>query len=283
MAVEKLQNRYGLKLGTQAPRVPYRETIRKACTARGRHKRQSGSSHGQFGDVLLEIAPGVRGAGLCLPGPHQGRRGAQAMDRFGGARHSAITLKTRAVGLSGGGCDGGADRRFLSHGGFLRRRVPDRRTAGDERRHAGLRPGAAGAGDAVLVHVPTEATAKVNGLGQRAGGRALGYGAREGWRGWDTVRCEMPLAEISDLIVDLRSLTQGVGTYEMEFDRLVELDGASWPTTIVATRKGFRAGVTNKKGWSSVSALQPSFEPPLKGEKERGFSAASGREATLKR
>jgi elongation factor G len=35
----------------------------------------------------------------------------------------------------------------------------------------------------------------------------------------------MPLAEISDLIVDLRSLSQGVGSYEMEFDRLAELNG----------------------------------------------------------
>jgi elongation factor G len=35
----------------------------------------------------------------------------------------------------------------------------------------------------------------------------------------------MPAAEIGDLIVDLRSLTQGLGTYEMEFDRLAELNG----------------------------------------------------------
>ena len=35
----------------------------------------------------------------------------------------------------------------------------------------------------------------------------------------------MPLSEVGDLIVDLRSLTQGLGTYEMKFDRLVELNG----------------------------------------------------------
>ena len=46
----------------------------------------------------------------------------------------------------------------------------------------------------------------------------------------------MPLSEVSDLIVDLRSLTQGVGTYEMAFDRLVELSG-KLADTIVATRK----------------------------------------------
>ena len=45
--------------------MPYRETIRKAATARGRHKRQTGG-HGQFGDVVLEIAPRPRGAGFAF-------------------------------------------------------------------------------------------------------------------------------------------------------------------------------------------------------------------------
>ena len=63
----------------------------------------------------------------------------------------------------------------------------------------------------------------------------MGYDARPGWRGWDTVQAELPLAEVSDLIVDLRSLTQGVGTYEMEFDRLSELNG-KLADQVVATR-----------------------------------------------
>ena len=46
----------------------------------------------------------------------------------------------------------------------------------------------------------------------------------------------MPLSEVSDLIVDLRSLTQGVGTYEMEFDRLAELDG-KLADQVVATQR----------------------------------------------
>ena len=88
----------------------------------------------------------------------------------------------------------------------------------------------------VMVHVPSEATAKVNGLVSGRRGAPLGYDSRPGWRVWDTVRCEMPLSEVSDLIVDLRSLTQGAGTYEMEFDRLAEL-GGKLADTIVAERK----------------------------------------------
>src|SRR6201995_3839314 len=61
----------------------------------------------------------------------------------------------------------------------------------------------------VAIHVPNDATAKVNGAIGTRRGVPLGFDARQGWRGWDTVRAEMPLAEIGDLIVDLRSLTQG--------------------------------------------------------------------------
>ncbi|HEX4269786.1 MAG TPA: elongation factor G, partial [Rhizomicrobium sp.] len=65
VAVEKLLGKYGLRLSTRQPRVPYRETIRKGASARGRHKRQSGG-HGQFGDVALEIAPLPRGQGFVF-------------------------------------------------------------------------------------------------------------------------------------------------------------------------------------------------------------------------
>ncbi len=88
----------------------------------------------------------------------------------------------------------------------------------------------------VLIHVPSEATAKVNGLVSSRRGAPLGFDNRPGWRGWDTVSAELPLSEISDLIIDLRSLTQGVGTYEIAFDRLVELNG-KLADHIVATRK----------------------------------------------
>ena len=65
VAIEKLQSKYGLKLLTKPPRVPYRETIRKSASSRGRHKRQSGG-HGQYGDVVLEIAPMPRGKGFAF-------------------------------------------------------------------------------------------------------------------------------------------------------------------------------------------------------------------------
>jgi len=67
--------------------------------------------------------------------------------------------------------------------------------------------------------------AKVNAMVSGRRGQLMGFDARDGWKGWDSVEAQMPLSEMSDLIIDLRSLTQGVGTYEMSFDHLAELTG----------------------------------------------------------
>jgi elongation factor G len=86
------------------------------------------------------------------------------------------------------------------------------------------------------IHVPHTATAKVGSLIGTRRGTPLGFDSRSGWRGWDTVWAEMPQSEVSDLIVDLRSLTQGVGTYEMTFSHLSELNG-KLADTVIASRK----------------------------------------------
>lgn len=233
-AVEKLQSRYGLTLVTKPARVPYRETIRKAASARGRHKRQSGG-HGQFGDVAIEIRPLPRGSGFAFEDRIKGgvvpkqwiasvEKGVREFMKTGPLGFPVVDI---AVALT----DGSYHTVDSSDAAF--------QTAGRLAMSEGM-PGCAPVLlepiMRVAVHVPSDATAKVNGLVSGRRGAPLGYDARPGWRGWDTVRCEMPLSEVSDLIVDLRSLTQGVGTYEMEFDRRAEL-GGKLADTIVATRK----------------------------------------------
>ena len=234
VAVEKLQSRFGLTLTTQPPRVPYRETIRKSASARGRHKRQTGG-HGQFGDVLVDIAPAPRGTGFTF---HDRIKGGVVPKQWIGSVERGIRDFMKAgplgfpvVDVTVSLVDGSYHTVDSSDAAF--------QTAG----RLAMSEGMPGCAPVLLepimrvkVHVPSEATAKVNGLVSGRRGAPLGYDARAGWRGWDTVRCEMPLSEVSDLIVDLRSLTQGVGTYEMEFDRLAEL-GGKLADTIVATRK----------------------------------------------
>ncbi len=219
VAVEKLQSKYGLKLSTRQPRVPYRETIRRGVSARGRHKRQSGG-HGQFGDVALEIAPLPRGSGFVFQDRIKGGVVPKQWIGSVGERRAGL-YENRAAGFSGGRCRGGADRRVISHGGYPP--TPAFQTAGRIAMSEGMpdcSPVLLEPVMKVFIHVPNDATSKVNGLVSSRRGAPLGFDARAGWPGWDTVAAEMPLSEVSDLIVDLRSLTQGVGTYEMLFDRL---------------------------------------------------------------
>jgi elongation factor G len=78
---------------------------------------------------------------------------------------------------------------------------------------------------AILLHVPSEATARANQIVTGHRGQLLGFDVREGWPGWDTVVAQMPETELASLIIEIRSATSGVGTFEMSFDHLAEMTG----------------------------------------------------------
>ena len=78
---------------------------------------------------------------------------------------------------------------------------------------------------AVEIAVPSDATAKINGIISSRRGQILGFNSRPGWQGWDLVQAQIPEAEIQNLIVELRSATAGVGTFSAKFDHLAELTG----------------------------------------------------------
>lgn len=234
VAVEKMESRYSLKLATNRPHVPYRESIRKTASVRGRHKRQSGG-HGQFGDVMLEIMPMPRGSGFVF---HDRIKGGVVPKQWIPSVQKGVAdyMKTGPLGfpvvdIAVALTDGSYHTVDSSDAAF--------QTAG----RLAMSEGMPGCAPVLLepimqvrVHVPSEATARVNALVSGRRGAPMGYDARDGWRGWDTVKAEMPLSELPDLIIDLRSLTQGVGTYEAAFDRLQELDG-KLAETIIATRR----------------------------------------------
>ncbi len=234
VAIERLASRYGLKLTTRPIRVAYRETIRKSTTVRGRHKRQTGG-HGQYGDVVLEIAPLPRGTGFAF---HDRIKGGVVPKQWIGSVEKGVhdfmkagPLGFPVVDVAVALTDGSYHSVDSSDAAF--------QTAGRLAMSEGLPdcvPVLLEPVMKVAIHVPNDATAKVNGLIGTRRGAPLGFDGRDGWRGWDTVRAEMPMSEITDLIVDLRSLTQGVGTFEMEFDRYAELNG-KLADQVVATQR----------------------------------------------
>jgi len=234
VAADRLMSKYGLKLNTKPASVPYKETIRKSVSQRGRHKRQSGG-HGQFGDVELVIRPLERGAGFTfldrIVGGVVPRQWIPSVEKGVVEYLKEGPLGFPVVDLSVTLCDGSYHTVDSSDAAF--------QTAA----RVGMQDGMPQCAPVLLepiahvkIHVPNDATSKINAVVSGRRGQLLGFGAREGWSGWDTVEAEMPMSEIGNLIVDLRSLTQGVGTFEMAFDHLAELTG-KFADQVVAAKK----------------------------------------------
>jgi elongation factor G len=76
--------------------------------------------------------------------------------------------------------------------------------------------------DHVTILVPQDGTAAAQRLLSGRRGQILGYAEKEDWPGWDEVQALVPEAELHDLIIELRSLTMGLGTYTRRFDHLAE-------------------------------------------------------------
>ncbi|MGA7713882.1 MAG: elongation factor G [Rhizomicrobium sp.] len=238
VAVEKVMSKYGLKLNTHPGSVPYKETIRKSVTQRGRHKRQSGG-HGQFGDVVLEIKPLPRGSGFQFVDEIVG--GVVPKQWIPSVEKGVIEfLKCGPLGFPV------VDVQVTLNDGSYHT-VDSSDAAFQTAARIGMQEGMPECSPVLLepimhvkIHVPSDATAKVNAVVSGRRGQLLGFDVRAGWNGWDTVEAEMPQSELGTLIIDLRSLTQGVGTFEMEFDHLAELTGKI-ADQIVAAHKADKA------------------------------------------
>ncbi|MEB3211654.1 MAG: elongation factor G, partial [Leptolyngbyaceae bacterium] len=75
----------------------------------------------------------------------------------------------------------------------------------------------------VTISVPSEFTSNALRLISGRRGQILGYEAKPNWRSWDEVSAFIPQAEMQDLIVELRSLTMGVGSFKWQYDHLQEM------------------------------------------------------------
>ncbi|WP_294122598.1 elongation factor G [Sphingomonas sp.] len=222
-ALAKLKRRYGVEVKHHAPSIGYRESIRRPVTQRGRHKKQSGG-HGQYGDVIIEIRPLQRGEGFkfdekihggaipkqWIPAVEQGVKDAMHKGPMG------FPVVDVAVTLT----DGSYHSVDSSELAFrLAGRVAMQEALGQAVPHL-LEP----VQKLVLV-TPASATSRVSSAVAGRRGQMLGMGPRDGWTGWDRIEALIPEAELGGLEAELRSMSQGLASYEAEFDHLAELSG----------------------------------------------------------
>ena len=218
VALDRLRSKYHIGVEGRPPQTAYRETIRKTTQSHGRHKKQSGG-HGQFGDVKLEIKPRPRGEGFefidnivggAVPRQYipAVEAGAREYLRRGPLGFPVVDVSVRLF-----------DGQFHS--------VDSSEIAFKMATALALREGMPKCDPVLLepilavdISVPSEYTSRVLQLISQKRGQILGYDAKEGWRGWDRIAVHIPQAEIHDLIVTLRSLTQGVGFFDSRFDHL---------------------------------------------------------------
>jgi elongation factor G len=235
VTLERLADRFGVHVETTKPTVAYRETIRDQVTVRGRHKKQSGG-HGQFGDVLVEVGPLERGAGFIFAERVHG--GTVPRQYFSSVEHGAKDALSRGplgfpvVDVSVTLVDGSYHTVDSSDMAFRAATKLALAEALPKARPVLLEPI-----QAVSIFVPSDALARASALVTARRGQILGFEAREGWPGWETLKALIPEAEIGDLIVELRSATAGVGAFESRFDHLAELSGKPAEAAIAARRR----------------------------------------------
>lgn len=223
MVIARLKRRYGVEVTSRAPTIGYRESIRRPVRQHGRHKKQSGG-HGQFGDVIIEVRPLGRGEGFrfdekihggaipkqYIPAVEAGVKDALAKGPLG------FPVVDVAVTL----VDGSYHSVDSSELAF--------RTAG----RIAMSEALASASPHLLEPVhkltvvsPASSSSKVSSSVASRRGQMLGMGPRDGWPGWDRVEALIPEAEMAGLEAEFRSQSQGLATYEAEFDHLAELNG----------------------------------------------------------
>lgn len=223
VALERLAGKYGVSATTRRSKVAYKETIRRSTTQQGRHKKQSGG-HGQFGDVVVDIKPLPRGSGFefsdTITGGVVPKQYIPAVERGIRDYLDSGPLGFPVVDFSVVLTDGSFHAVDSSEQAF--------RTAGRISVSEGLpncSPVLLEPILAIEIHVPNDATAKINAIVAGRRGQLLGFDAREGWPGWDSVQAHMPASEVQNLIVEIRSATAGVGSFVQSFDHLSELTG----------------------------------------------------------
>jgi elongation factor G len=219
VAAEKMLRKFGVGVELQIPKVPYRETITMPAKAEYKHKKQTGG-HGQYGHVLLELEPLPRGSGTefadkvvggripknYIPAVEKGVN--EAIQEGGLAGYPVVDIKTRVY-------DGSFHPVDSSEICF--------KIAGAQALKKGLSQGQPILLEPIMnmrVFVPEDFTGDIIGDLNTKRARVLGMNPENGA---NVIEAQVPLAEILRYAIDLRSITQGRGSFTIAFSHYEEV------------------------------------------------------------
>ncbi len=237
IVVEGIKRKYAVDLETREPRVSYRETIRKKVRANGRHKRQTGG-HGQFGDVWLEIEPLPRDSeetfifedkivggvvpGQYIPGVEKGVRDSLKKGFISG--NPLVYIKVALVDGKYHPVDSSAQSFEIAASLGMQEAVP-------QANPVLLEPIMN-----VTITVPEGNMGDVMSDINTKRGRVLGMDSLG--NGMQRITAQVPQAEMLHYATDLRSITQGRGTFSMEFSQYEEVPANIQQEIVAQHKKG---------------------------------------------
>jgi elongation factor G len=217
--VQKLKKKYGVDVILHPPKVPYRETITRSADAHGRHKKQSGG-HGQFADCKITMEPLPRGADFefvddifggsiprqYIPAVEKGIQDARTKGYLAG--YPVVDFRVRLT--DGQYHDVDSSEMAFKIAGSLAFQ-----DAMEKAKPTLLEP---------IMHVdisaPSEYVGDIMGDLNSRRGRVEGVNAEEDMQ---TVKARVPLSEMLTYGSTLRSITQGRGSFHMEYSHYEEV------------------------------------------------------------
>ncbi len=213
VAVSKLKRRFNVEVTLKAPKVPYRETVRAKADAQGKFKRQTGG-HGQYGDCKIKLEPLARGTGFefvndifggsipknFIPAVEKGIVEAASKGYLAG--YPVVDFRVILYDGSYHEVDS-SDLAFKIAGSFAFKKCME------QAKPCLLEPIMN-----VEITVPDNFSGDI--LGHLSGrrGRIQGTDPRGGTT---IIKAQVPLSEMLTYASDLTAMTQGRGSYSMEF------------------------------------------------------------------
>ncbi|MEG0798477.1 MAG: elongation factor G [Acidaminococcaceae bacterium] len=213
--MERMLRKFGVEAELKAPIIEYRETIRGSAEVEGKHKKQSGG-HGQYGHVVIKMEPLPPGSGFefvdkifggavprqYIPAVEKGMR--ESLEHGILAGYPVVDVRITLV-------DGSYHTVDSSEMAFKIASNQAFKKACEIAKPVLMEPYYN-----LDVHCSETMMGDVIGDLNTKRGRVLGMQSLED--GMACVKAQVPFAEISEYAVDLRALTQGLGTFEMKFD-----------------------------------------------------------------